>query len=80
MPESWSKERARWQARVGRRAQSFGRDHPRFLEAKQGLAYAKAAEHLAEVFATWPQPTDEQRTGITQILESSTVSAHSGEA
>lgn len=55
-------------ARVGRLSQSYGRDHPKFIEAKRDLDYAKVTGQLVRVVDTWGAPSEEQRAEITQIL------------
>lgn len=53
---------------VARRAQSYGDDHPRLIEARKALAYAKLAAQAARVVAAWPEPSEEQRNAVTQLL------------
>lgn len=71
MAERRSSDVARWAASVGRRAQSYAPDHPRFLEAKRNLDFAKATERLAQVVDTWGAPSEEQRNAVAQLLGSS---------
>lgn len=54
---------------VARLAQSLSDDHPRLIEARKALAYAKLAAQAARVVATWPEPTEEQRNAVTQLLQ-----------
>lgn len=60
---------------VGRLSQSYSRDHPKYVDARRRLDFAKATGQLARVVDTWGAPPEEQRASITQLLELPTASA-----
>ena len=43
-------------------------DDPDLIDAQQGLATARLAEHVERVLATFPRPTDEQLDRIAALL------------
>jgi hypothetical protein len=63
-----SAESRHHRASVARRKQSYPDGHPKVVEAKQNLDYARLADHAAKVIADWPAPTDEQLAKVAAIL------------